>query len=135
MCVFFLKPLALFLSGPQSMLEVFLIGRGIVNCHRTQGKILCEESSDLAIYLTFGGYCNLPGTCQRRNTFSSYREAMETPTLFHLSCTAAVQRSGWHFVRHFLMLSPSEQEQAASTQINVAQNWFEELKRRVPAKQ
>jgi serine/threonine-protein kinase len=34
--------------------------------------------------------------------------------------------------RHFLMLKPSDQEAAASTQINVVLNWFEELKRRVP---
>ncbi len=34
--------------------------------------------------------------------------------------------------QRFLMLKPSEQEQAA-TQINVVLNWFEELKRRVPA--
>jgi eukaryotic-like serine/threonine-protein kinase len=33
----------------------------------------------------------------------------------------------------FLMLKPSEQEAAAPTQINVVLNWFEELKRRVPA--
>jgi hypothetical protein len=31
------------------------------------------------------------------------------------------------------MLKPSEQAQAAPTQINVVLNWFEELKRRVPA--
>jgi hypothetical protein len=30
------------------------------------------------------------------------------------------------------MLKPSDQEAAASTQINVVLNWFEELKRRVP---
>jgi eukaryotic-like serine/threonine-protein kinase len=35
--------------------------------------------------------------------------------------------------QRFLMLKPSEQEQAAPTQINVVLNWFEELKRRVPA--
>jgi serine/threonine-protein kinase len=34
--------------------------------------------------------------------------------------------------QRFLMIKASEQEQA-STQINVVQNWFEELKRRVPA--
>ena len=36
--------------------------------------------------------------------------------------------------QRFLMLKPSEQEQAQSapTQINVVTNWFEELKRRVP---
>jgi eukaryotic-like serine/threonine-protein kinase len=34
--------------------------------------------------------------------------------------------------QRFLMLKPSEQEQAAPTQINVVLNWFEELKRRVP---
>ncbi len=34
--------------------------------------------------------------------------------------------------QRFLMLKPGEQEQAA-TQINVVLNWFEELKRRVPA--
>jgi len=33
----------------------------------------------------------------------------------------------------FLMIKPTEQEQAAQTQINVVLNWFEELKRRVPA--
>jgi eukaryotic-like serine/threonine-protein kinase len=35
--------------------------------------------------------------------------------------------------QRFLMLKPSEQAQAAQTQINVVLNWFEELKRRVPA--
>jgi len=35
--------------------------------------------------------------------------------------------------QRFLMLKPSEQEQSAPTQINVVLNWFEELKRRVPA--
>jgi hypothetical protein len=35
--------------------------------------------------------------------------------------------------QRFLMLKPSEQEAAAPTQINVVLNWFEELKRRVPA--
>ena len=35
--------------------------------------------------------------------------------------------------QRFLMLKPSEQEQAAQTQINVVLNWFEELKQRVPA--
>jgi Tol biopolymer transport system component/predicted Ser/Thr protein kinase len=34
--------------------------------------------------------------------------------------------------QRFLMLKPSEQAQAAQTQINVVLNWFEELKRRVP---
>ena len=34
--------------------------------------------------------------------------------------------------QRFLMLKPSEQTQAALTQINVVLNWFEELKRRVP---
>ena len=34
--------------------------------------------------------------------------------------------------QRFLMLKPSEQDQAAQTQINVVLNWFEELKRRVP---
>jgi Tol biopolymer transport system component len=33
----------------------------------------------------------------------------------------------------FLMLKPSEQAQAATTQINVVLNWFEELKQKVPA--
>jgi serine/threonine protein kinase/Tol biopolymer transport system component len=37
--------------------------------------------------------------------------------------------------QRFLMLKPIEQAQAAPTQINVVLNWFEELKRRVPAKQ
>jgi serine/threonine-protein kinase len=37
--------------------------------------------------------------------------------------------------QRFLMLKASEQEQAAPTQINVVLNWFEELKRRVPANQ
>jgi hypothetical protein len=31
------------------------------------------------------------------------------------------------------MLKPAEQAQTAPTQINVVLNWFEELKRRVPA--
>ncbi|MGB2663038.1 MAG: protein kinase [Candidatus Acidiferrum sp.] len=35
--------------------------------------------------------------------------------------------------QRFLMLKSSEQEVAAPTQINVVLNWFEELKRRVPA--
>jgi Tol biopolymer transport system component/predicted Ser/Thr protein kinase len=35
--------------------------------------------------------------------------------------------------QRFLMLKPSEQEQAAPTQINVVLNWFEELKQKVPA--
>jgi eukaryotic-like serine/threonine-protein kinase len=35
--------------------------------------------------------------------------------------------------QRFLMIKPSEQEQAAPTQINVVLNWFEELKRRVPS--
>jgi dipeptidyl aminopeptidase/acylaminoacyl peptidase len=35
--------------------------------------------------------------------------------------------------QRFLMLKPSEQAQAAPTQINVVLNWFEELNRRVPA--
>jgi eukaryotic-like serine/threonine-protein kinase len=37
--------------------------------------------------------------------------------------------------QRFLMLKPTEQEQAVPTQINVVLNWFEELKRRVPVKQ
>jgi Tol biopolymer transport system component len=35
--------------------------------------------------------------------------------------------------QRFLMIKSNEQEQAAPTQINVVLNWFEELKRRVPA--
>jgi eukaryotic-like serine/threonine-protein kinase len=35
--------------------------------------------------------------------------------------------------QRFLMLKPTEQAGAAPTQINVVLNWFEELKRRVPA--
>jgi Tol biopolymer transport system component len=35
--------------------------------------------------------------------------------------------------QRFLMLKPSEQAPTAPTQINVVLNWFEELKRRVPA--
>jgi Tol biopolymer transport system component len=35
--------------------------------------------------------------------------------------------------QRFLMLKPTEQEAAAPTQINLVLNWFEELKRRVPA--
>jgi Tol biopolymer transport system component len=34
--------------------------------------------------------------------------------------------------QRFLMVKPSEQEQAAPTQINVVLNWFEELKQKVP---
>jgi serine/threonine protein kinase/Tol biopolymer transport system component len=34
--------------------------------------------------------------------------------------------------QRFLMLKPTEQAQAAPTQINVVQNWFEELKQKVP---
>jgi Tol biopolymer transport system component len=34
--------------------------------------------------------------------------------------------------QRFLMLKPTEQAQAAPTQINVVLNWFEELKRKVP---
>jgi Tol biopolymer transport system component len=37
--------------------------------------------------------------------------------------------------QRFLMLKPSEQAASAPTQIDVVLNWFEELKRRVPAKQ
>ena len=36
--------------------------------------------------------------------------------------------------QRFLMLKPVESQGAAPTQINVVLNWFEELKRRVPAK-
>jgi Tol biopolymer transport system component len=36
--------------------------------------------------------------------------------------------------QRFLMLKPNEQEASAPTQINVVINWFEELKRRVPAR-
>jgi dipeptidyl aminopeptidase/acylaminoacyl peptidase len=35
--------------------------------------------------------------------------------------------------QRFLMLKPTEQAQAAPTQINVVLNWFEELKQNVPA--
>jgi Tol biopolymer transport system component len=34
--------------------------------------------------------------------------------------------------QHFLMLKPSEEAQAAPTQINVVLNWFQELKQKVP---
>jgi hypothetical protein len=34
--------------------------------------------------------------------------------------------------QRFLMLKPSEETQAGSTQINVVLNWFEELKHKVP---
>jgi len=34
--------------------------------------------------------------------------------------------------QRFLMLKPSEQEQAAPSQINVVLNWFEEFKQKVP---
>ncbi len=34
--------------------------------------------------------------------------------------------------QRFLMVKPNEQEQTAPTQINVVQNWFEELKQKVP---
>ena len=34
--------------------------------------------------------------------------------------------------QRFLMLKPSEQGQAAPTQINIVLNWFEELKQKVP---
>jgi Tol biopolymer transport system component len=34
--------------------------------------------------------------------------------------------------QRFLMLKPTDQEQAAPTQINVVLNWFEELKQKVP---
>jgi Tol biopolymer transport system component/tRNA A-37 threonylcarbamoyl transferase component Bud32 len=37
-----------------------------------------------------------------------------------------------HDGQRFLMLKPTEQAQAAPTQINVVLNWFEELKRKVP---
>jgi hypothetical protein len=37
-----------------------------------------------------------------------------------------------HDGQRFLMLKPTEQVQAAPTQINVALNWFEELKQKVP---
>ena len=35
--------------------------------------------------------------------------------------------------QRFLMIKPSEQAQAAATQINVVLNWTEELKQKVPA--
>ena len=35
--------------------------------------------------------------------------------------------------QRFLMIKPTEQAQAAATQINVVLNWFEELKQKVPA--
>jgi serine/threonine-protein kinase len=35
--------------------------------------------------------------------------------------------------QRFLMVKPNEAGEAAPTQINVVLNWFEELKRRVPA--
>jgi hypothetical protein len=35
--------------------------------------------------------------------------------------------------QRFLMIKPTEQAQAAPTQINVVLNWTEELKQRVPA--
>ena len=35
--------------------------------------------------------------------------------------------------QRFLMLKPSEQEQVATTQINIVLNWFDELKQKVPA--
>jgi hypothetical protein len=35
--------------------------------------------------------------------------------------------------QRFLMLKPVESAEVAPTQINVVLNWFEELKRRVPA--
>ena len=34
--------------------------------------------------------------------------------------------------QRFVMIKPIEQEQAAPTQINIVQNWFEELKQKVP---
>ena len=34
--------------------------------------------------------------------------------------------------QRFLMIKPSQQAQAAETQINVVLNWFEELKQKVP---
>ena len=34
--------------------------------------------------------------------------------------------------QRFLMLKPTEQAEAAPTQINVVLNWFEELKQKVP---
>ena len=34
--------------------------------------------------------------------------------------------------QRFLMVKPSEQDQAGPTQINVMLNWLEELKRKVP---
>jgi serine/threonine-protein kinase len=47
-----------------------------------------------------------------------------------LSADYAIASDG----QRFLMLKPKEQQQqTALTQINVVQNWFEELKRRVPA--
>jgi hypothetical protein len=35
--------------------------------------------------------------------------------------------------QRFLMLKPAEASEVAPTQINVVLNWFEELKRQVPA--
>jgi len=37
--------------------------------------------------------------------------------------------------QRFLMVKPVAQQGAAATQINVVLNWFEELRRRVPAAQ
>jgi len=39
---------------------------------------------------------------------------------------------GETLAQRFLMLKPSEQEQAAPSQINVVLNWFEEFKQKVP---
>ena len=36
--------------------------------------------------------------------------------------------------QHFLIMKESEQAESALSQINVVQNWFEELKRIVPTK-
>ena len=54
---------------------------------------------------------------------------------YQLSSVPAVNYDVSPDGQRFLMIKASEQEQAGPTQINVVLNWFEELKRRVPAKQ
>ncbi len=69
-------------------------------------------------------------------TFSSF-SAGKPPVLFQGQYEPSPATSPNYDVspdgQRFLMLKTSEQGQAAPTQINVVLNWFEELKRRVPA--